>query len=260
MIIRGRTISSGKAEGEVLVISDAFSFLGGVDASTGELKVSPGGNIAGKVLVFPSGKGSTVGSFVMYDLKVHGKAPAAVINASAETIVTTGAVISSIPMVDHVDVALFKTGDIVKVDADQGIVDIEGVTVTDSVSSVVLIDGRILMLRRPEGASSYPGRWSLCAGKIEEGEDPESAAAREIMEETGIEVGKPLGSIEPILVREKNRIWRVRPFIFRADGTVPSLNKENVAYRLCHPDDVMSCGKLVERTPEAVKSLLELTR
>lgn len=260
MIIRGRTISSGKAEGEVLVISDAFSFLGGVDASTGELKVSPGGNIAGKVLVFPSGKGSTVGSFVMYDLKVHGKAPAAVINASAETIVTTGAVISSIPMVDHVDVALFKTGDIVKVDADQGIVDIEGVTVTDSVSSVVLIDGRILMLRRPEGASSYPGRWSLCAGKIEEGEDPESAAAREIMEETGIEVGKPLGSIEPIFVREKNRIWRVRPFIFRADGMVPSLNKENVAYRLCHPDDVMSCGKLVERTPEAVKSLLELTR
>lgn len=226
MMIQGRTISPGKAEGEVLVINDAFSFLGGVDASTGELKVSPGGNIAGKVLVFPGGKGSTVGSFVMYDLKVHGKAPAAVINASAETIVTTGAVISSIPMVDHVDVALFKTGDIVKVDADQGIVDIEGVTVTDSVSSVILIDGRILMLRRPEGASSYPGRWSLCAGKIEEGEDPESAAAREIMEETGIEVGKPLGSIEPILVREKNRIWRVRPFIFRADGMVPSLNKE----------------------------------
>ncbi|MDI9378304.1 MAG: NUDIX domain-containing protein [Candidatus Methanomethylophilaceae archaeon] len=125
---------------------------------------------------------------------------------------------------------------------------------------MILIDGRILMLRRPEGASSYPGRWSLCAGKIEEGEDPESAAAREIMEETGIEVGKPLGSIEPILVREKNRIWRVRPFIFRADGMVPSLNKENVAYRLCHPEDVMSCGKLVEGTPEAVKSLLELTR
>ena len=172
MMIQGRTISPGKAEGEVLVINDAFSFLGGVDASTGELKVSPGGNIAGKVLVFPGGKGSTVGSFVMYDLKVHGKAPAAVINSSAETIVTTGAVISSIPMVDRVDVALFRSGDIVKVDADKGTVEIEGVTVTDSVSSVILIDGRILMLRRPEGASSYPGRWSLCAGKIEAGEDP----------------------------------------------------------------------------------------
>jgi len=260
MMIQGRTISPGKAEGEVLVINDAFSFLGGVDASTGELKVSPGGNIAGKVLVFPSGKGSTVGSFVMYDLKVHGKAPAAVINSSAETIVTTGAVISSIPMVDRVDVALFRSGDIVKVDADKGTVEIEGVTVTDSVSSVILIDGRILMLRRPEGASSYPGRWSLCAGKIEAGEDPEDAAAREIKEETGIEAGKPLGRIDPILVRENDRIWRVHPFIFRADGTVPSLNKENTAYRLCHPDDVISCGKLVERTPEAVRSLLELTR
>jgi hypothetical protein len=260
MIIRGRPISSGKAEGEVLVIEDAFSFLGGVDASTGELKVSPGGNVAGKVLVFPRGKGSTVGSFVMYDLKVHGKAPAAVINASAETIVTTGAVISSIPMVDSVDVALFRTGDTVRVDADKGTVELEGVTMIDSVSSVILIDGRILMLRRPEGASSYPGRWSLCAGKIEAGEDPETAAAREIMEETGIDAGSPLGSIDPILVREKNRIWRVRPFIFKADGKVPSLNKENTAYRLCSPDDVISSGKLVERTPEAVRALLELTR
>ncbi|NLN71942.1 MAG: DUF126 domain-containing protein [Thermoplasmatales archaeon] len=260
MMIQGRPISPGRAEGEVLVIDDAFSFLGGVDASTGELKVSPGGNVAGKVLVFPSGKGSTVGSFVMYDLKVHGKAPAAVINASAETIVTTGAVISSIPMIDKVDVSLFRTGDTVKVDADNGTAEIENVTVTDSVSSVILIDGRILMLRRPDGARSYPGRWSLCAGKVEEGEDPETAAVREIMEETGIEAGKPLGRIDPILVREKSTVWRVSPFIFRADGEVPSLNSENTAYRLCSPDEVISCDRLVERTPEAVKALLDLTR
>ncbi|MCL1979115.1 MAG: DUF126 domain-containing protein, partial [Methanomassiliicoccaceae archaeon] len=96
MILHGRAISPGKIEGKVLKIDGAFSFLGGVNASTGDL-TSTGGNIAGKVFVFSAGKGSTVGSFVMYDLMVHGRAPAAIINSSAETIVTTGAVISSIP-------------------------------------------------------------------------------------------------------------------------------------------------------------------
>ncbi len=129
MILTGRTISKGKAEGKVLKLQGALSFLGGVDASTGEVKVENGGNVADRILVFPRGKGSTVGSFVMYDLKVHGKAPAAVINSSAETIVATGAVISSIPMVDSVDVNLINDGDEFIVDADAGTVEIRGTEV-----------------------------------------------------------------------------------------------------------------------------------
>ena len=127
MILSGRTISKGRAEGKVLKLQGALSFLGGVDASTGEVKVENGGNVTDRILVFPRGKGSTVGSFVMYDLKVHGKAPAAVINSSAETIVATGAVISSIPMVDSVDVGLIKDGDEIIVDADVGTVEIKNV-------------------------------------------------------------------------------------------------------------------------------------
>ena len=161
MILEGRTISKGRAEGKVLKLNEALSFLGGVDASTGELKVENGGNVSGRILVFPRGKGSTVGSFVMYDLKVHGKAPAAVINSSAETIVATGAVISSIPMIDSVDVNIIEDGDDVIVDADAGTVEIKGAEIKESVSSVVLIDGNILMLKRPERSSSSPGRWSL---------------------------------------------------------------------------------------------------
>ena len=65
MKIQGRTISPGKAEGRVLKLTEPLSFLGGVDGSTGELRVGDGGNVAGRVLVFPKGKGSTVGSFVM---------------------------------------------------------------------------------------------------------------------------------------------------------------------------------------------------
>ena len=120
------------------MLEEPLSFLGGVDGSTGELRVGRGGNVAGKVLVFPKGKGSTVGSFVMYDLMIHGVAPAAVVNESAETIVATGAVISSIPMVDSVPtVYMFQDGDMATVDADAGTVDIEGVEMRDTVSSAV---------------------------------------------------------------------------------------------------------------------------
>ncbi len=124
MKIQGRTISPGKAEGRVLKITEPLSFLGGIDGSTGELRVGGGGNVAGKVLVFPKGKGSTVGSFVMYDLMVHGKQPAAVVNESAETIVATGAVISSIPMVDQIPMDALEDGDLVRVDADTGEIEI----------------------------------------------------------------------------------------------------------------------------------------
>ncbi len=256
MILEGRTISKGRAEGRVLKLEGALSFLGGVDASTGEVKVENGGNVADRILVFPRGKGSTVGSFVMYDLKVHGKAPAAVINSSAETIVATGAVISSIPMVDSVDVGLIKDGDNVIVDADAGTVEIKGVEIKESASSVVLIDGKILMLKRPEKSHSYPGRWSLCAGKLEKGETPEQAAVREIAEETSIRNAVMKGSLPPVMVREDKVIWKVYPFIFDAGDAEPVLNEENDDFRLVDYDEMQSLY-LVEKTYELVGELLK---
>ena len=257
MILEGRSISKGKAEGKVLKLEGALSFLGGVDASTGELKVENGGNVADRILVFPRGKGSTVGSFVMYDLKVHGKAPAAVINSSAETIVATGAVISSIPMVDSVDVSLINDGDEVVVDSDKGTVEIKGVTLKESVSSVVLIGGKILMLKRPKDSHSYPGRWSLCAGKIEKGENPEQAAVREIGEETRITSIRMKGSLPPVTVREDKIMWKVHPFIFDAGDATPVLNDENEDYKLVTYEEMCSL-ELVDKTPEVVSGLLKL--
>jgi len=84
-----------------------------------------GKDVTGKVLVFPSGKGSTVGSYVMYQLKKNGTAPAAVINRSAEPIVAVGAIISDIPMVDSTKpdaVDTIKTADRVRVDGTSGAV------------------------------------------------------------------------------------------------------------------------------------------
>lgn len=256
MILEGRSISKGKASGKVLKLEEPLSFLGGVDASTGEIKVGNGGNVAGRILVFPRGKGSTVGSFVMYDLKVHGKAPSAVINSSAETIVATGAVISSIPMIDSVDVSLIHDGDEVVVDADAGTVELKGVRVIESASSVLLIDGKILMLKRPDTARSYPGRWSLCAGKLEKGETPEQAAVREIKEETQITAGSPELSLPPVMVRENDIIWKVYPFLFTMNGATPVLNAENLEYRLVSIDE-MKALPLVEKTVPLVEELLK---
>ena len=258
MKLTGRSISTGRARGTVLKLNDPFSFLGGVDGSTGELKVENGGNVSGRILVFPRGKGSTVGSFTMYDLKVHGKQPAAIINNSAETIVATGAVISNVPMIDRIDVDLLRDGDDVTVDGD-GHAEIHNVTMIDTVSSLIYVRGRILMLKRPDDASSFPGVWSLAAGKVEPNESAEDAAVREIKEETGLIVSSPDGSLDPIFVRENDVIWRVRPFIFIHDSDDVTLNEENLEHRWVLPDEVEKMNT-VSSTAPAVKELLSKIR
>ncbi len=120
--LKGRIIYKGKAEGEALVTTMPISFYGGVDPNTGVVIEKGheliGQSIKGKVLVFPQGKGSTVGSYTLYRLKKNGAAPAAMINRETETIVAVGAIISEIPFVDKIDVTKFKTGDIIKIEND----------------------------------------------------------------------------------------------------------------------------------------------
>jgi uncharacterized protein len=131
MIFHGRKISGGKATAETLVGTEAISFLGGVDPKTGVVidKANPlfGKSIAGKVLVIPRGKGSTVGTYVIYQLKKNGVAPAAILNLESEIIVAVGAIISEIPMLDRLDknpIESIRNGMKVKVDADKGTVEI----------------------------------------------------------------------------------------------------------------------------------------
>ncbi|HHI00420.1 MAG TPA: DUF126 domain-containing protein [Thermococcus litoralis] len=129
MRLKGRKITRGKAKGIALVSKKPLSFLGGVDPETGIVKDIEsdirGESIKDKILVFPRGKGSTVGSYVIYQLKKNGVAPKAIIVEEAETIVATGAIIAEIPMVDKVDISKIKSGQIVEVDADKGEVFIE---------------------------------------------------------------------------------------------------------------------------------------
>lgn len=128
MILKGRKVAKGSAEGEAIVSTEGISFYGGVEPETGKVveKDHPleGQSVKGKVLVFPAGKGSTVGSYALYDMKKRGNAPAAIINKEIETIVAVGAIISEIPCIDQIDIEKIKNGDRVKIDADKGIVEV----------------------------------------------------------------------------------------------------------------------------------------
>ena len=119
-MIRCRTIFRGKGTGKALVSNVPISFFGGIDPNTGIVieRGHPlfGKSIKGKVLIFPSGKGSTVGSYVLLQLSKNKKAPAAIVCKEAEAIVAVGAIIGEIPMIDKPDVFDFTDGQLITVD------------------------------------------------------------------------------------------------------------------------------------------------
>jgi predicted aconitase with swiveling domain len=124
---KGRGVAKFVGEGEALVSKQGISFFGGVDPKTGTVREKGhdlcGVDITGKVLVFTKGKGSTVGSYVIYQLKKNGHAPVAIVNIETETIIATGCILAEIPLVDKLEknpLEEIKTGDLVLVDGKAG--------------------------------------------------------------------------------------------------------------------------------------------
>lgn len=129
MKLEGRKIFKGIATAEAIVTTQGISFYGGVDPETGvvievghELE---GQSVVGKVLVFPTGKGSTVGSYTMYWMKKANTAPAAIVNKEIDTIIAVGCIISDIPCVDKINISQIKTGQMVTVNGSEGSVEIK---------------------------------------------------------------------------------------------------------------------------------------
>ena len=120
MELTGRTISKGVAEGEALATIQPISFYGGVDPKTSEIIEKghelQGKKVTGKILVFPNGKVSTVGSYTLYRMKKNETAPAGIINKECETVVAVGTIISEIPCVDKIDISKIRTGDTVRLE------------------------------------------------------------------------------------------------------------------------------------------------
>ena len=129
MKLIGRKIYKGTAEAEAIVTKDGISFYGGVDPDTGKVvevgHELEGQTISGKVLIFPSGKGSTVGSYTMYRMMKNKTAPAAIVNKEIDTIIAVGCIISEIPCVDKIEIEKIKTGQNLIVNGMEGTVEVK---------------------------------------------------------------------------------------------------------------------------------------
>lgn len=124
--LHGRCIVEGSAAGEAIVTSEGISFMGTVNPKTGVIierkHEIEGAHLQGRILCYPKGKGSTGGSYMLYDVVKNGVGPAAIVNVEAEQVAVIGAIVAELPMVDQIDITQIHTGDYVEVDATNGIV------------------------------------------------------------------------------------------------------------------------------------------
>jgi hypothetical protein len=131
MEIIGRSIYQGKVKGVTLVSQQMISFFGGIDPDTGIIVQKDhdrrGETIANKILVFPTGTGSTVGSYTLYRLKQNGHAPLAIINWECEPITAVGCIIAEIPCVDHISIEKIPDGTEIFLDGDEGKIEIHSI-------------------------------------------------------------------------------------------------------------------------------------
>ena len=130
-ILRGKVIvSGGTLRGKALVSKKPISFLGGVDPKSGVIIEKNhdlnGKCIKDKILCFPHGHGSTVGSYVIYALAKNNLAPKAILNEKADPVVVVGAVLAGIPMISEVNIDQIKTGDLLEIYCKEGIIKILG--------------------------------------------------------------------------------------------------------------------------------------
>jgi predicted aconitase with swiveling domain/8-oxo-dGTP pyrophosphatase MutT (NUDIX family) len=237
-----RRIRTGSAAGKATVCSRPVSFLGGVSPDTGIILEpeceSKGQSIAGKVFCFPFGKGSTVGSYAMYQLRLNDVAPSAIVNEVAEPIVATGAIIADIPMIDGIDISLLRTGDSLRVDADGQVLEVENVQERHVVTSILRWKGRVLLLKRSPKVGSYAGRWAGVSGFIREHETDEEAALRELHEEAGLRHIRPSRRLEPMRFRDASTVWCVHPFLFEVRSGKVEIDWEHDAFEWVPLDEL----------------------
>lgn len=120
-------IIGGYGEGEALVSREPICFYL-TDPKTGIVRERShelaGKSLANKVLVFPSGKASSVVQIDgLFKLASNNVAPKAMIVKDVETVLIVSAFLVKVPLVDRLEKDPFEivhTGDFVKVDAEKG--------------------------------------------------------------------------------------------------------------------------------------------
>lgn len=255
MIIKGRPISPGIAEGKVSVCNSYISPLGEM-GKDGKIKSGQceGMEFKDRIFVFKGGRGSTVGSYVLLELKEDNVAPIGIINEFSEIVIMTGAIISEIPMVDSIPIDIFLNDDKVKINGRTGDVDISDVVIKDTVTVYLFNGNKFLLLKRSKEVSSYQEKYSAVSGHIEEGETPWEAGKREIFEETGISDVEFIAEGEAFPVRWKNVIFMVHPIVARTNSIYAKLNWENSSYLWIYPNDI----DLYDTVPKLKDPLLKI--
>jgi predicted aconitase with swiveling domain len=131
IIIHGRKVVGGVAEGEAIVTHDTISGWGGINEREGKVierrHQLVGQSFAGKVLVFPGAKGSSGYSAYFHMTRLNGVNPKAMLFSKMTTKAALGAVVTRAPAMSDFDidpVSVIETGDWVKVDADNGIIEV----------------------------------------------------------------------------------------------------------------------------------------
>jgi predicted aconitase with swiveling domain len=131
IILRGRKVVGGFAEGEALVTLDTISGWGGINPLTGTVietrHALRGQSFKDKILVFPGAKGSSGWSAAFHVTRITGTAPRALVFNEMTTKIALGAVVMRIPAVTDLDqdpLRMIRTGDWVAVDGDRGVVEI----------------------------------------------------------------------------------------------------------------------------------------
>lgn len=252
MILEGRGVSEGKVEGEVVKVDEPVSFLGDVDPETGVVFGEK--SLKDSIFVFPGGKGSTVGSYVIYQCKKNGTAPKAMINSTTETIVAAGAILSEIPLVDDIPIDVFEKGDHIVVNGSSGEVELKNIDGKEVVTAFLERDGKVLLLRRSEDVGSFHNRWSAVSGYLEKG--PIEQAKTEVREETGFEPGELKEEGEKVVAKGEGTVWIVHPFLFEFDREKINLNFENLEYRWVNPEEMRDM-RTVPKLWEAYKAVKE---
>jgi len=257
MRFQAKKLVGGRGQGPAMISSEPISFLGGIAPTTGEVidAHSPlsGQNVSGQILAFPGGKGSTVGSYVLYGLSRRGRAPAAIVVERPDTIVTVGAVIGKIPAVYGMPPDVLRDREWVEVDADKATVRVKDVTAYDVVTCFLRNRGRILLLRRSTKVGTFKGDWAGVSGYVEGDEIFLETALKEIGEEAGIVDPALVSTGEAVYARDGNSLFIVHPYLFDVDTRDVRLDWEHAEYRWVKPGEIPAY-KGVPKLAEAYRS------
>jgi len=268
MMLKGKGIGHGIAEGEILLSRMPISFLGGVDPHTGVVTDYSSDiykeNIAGKILAFPHGKGSTVGSYVIYQLSKSGKAPAGMINENTETIVATGAILAGIPMLSGIPLGALLSGDFALLDAVHGTLELKGVVQETIVMAVLMNKDRILLLRHGKKSKLLGGQWLGVSAKLEENEHPEEVMRNIVGPMTGIEIDASDIRVrgEIVYLRLGHVALKVHPYLISTSESRVKLSDNYDDFRWVLPSEMKSLRTMVglDRIVESLLSRSEIDR